>query len=177
MTQTTTIQPMELDHGRRIAAKIVSELMPFCARIEICGSIRRARPFVNDIDLVVLAKDEPGLRTRILRNCIPDRAEGDQNILCHLQSAPNVKLDIWIAQPAKAGLFEIEPSNIGTLMICRTGSKFFNMWFAQEAHKHDLHWNPYRGVMCGDTIIASETEEGVFKALKLDFIKPEQRER
>ena len=50
---------MILSTASNYADQIVEWLTPYCERIEIAGSIRRARPEVNDIDLVVIPRTEP----------------------------------------------------------------------------------------------------------------------
>ncbi len=50
------------DRALAIAAKIRTELEPFCDRIEIAGSIRRKKPNVKDVEIVAIPKPyETGL--------------------------------------------------------------------------------------------------------------------
>ena len=49
---------MELTKAREIADRIVVLLKPYCARVEIAGSIRRRKADVHDIEIVCLPKDE-----------------------------------------------------------------------------------------------------------------------
>ena len=160
--------------ARRIAERIVSELMPGCHRVEIAGSLRRGRPHVGDIDLVVLPKDRAALRERLARNCRLE-TRGDQNVIATM--ANGLQLDVFMARDAESSLFDTVPSNWGTLLLCRTGSKEFNVWLAQQAKAQGLHWNPYRGVEQRGQVIAGETEEAVLAALGVDWVKPEDRER
>lgn len=41
-----------LDEARDIAQALRTAILPYCYRVEICGSIRRQRPTIGDIDLV-----------------------------------------------------------------------------------------------------------------------------
>src|SRR5678815_3245814 len=50
---------MELAHARYLAETVVAKLMPHCDKIKICGSIRRQKAIVHDLDLVVLPKRKP----------------------------------------------------------------------------------------------------------------------
>jgi len=45
---------MKLDYALRISNELIERLKPTCERIEIAGSIRRERPDVHDIELVVI---------------------------------------------------------------------------------------------------------------------------
>lgn len=166
---------MNLKSTEEKALKIVELLAPFCARIEVAGSIRRKRPEVGDIDLVI--EPLPGKRRYIRDRCLSWRPQvledGEVNFLFTLKG---VQVDIFYANEAGQDLFA-DVGNFGSLFICRTGSKQFNIWLCQHAKTKGLHWNPYRGVVQKGKIIASRTEEDVFKALGLEWIKPEDRER
>src|ERR1051326_7864590 len=113
---------LALAQADKLAAKIAAELAPFCQRIEIAGSIRRRRPLVNDIDLVVLPFPDQvnALRERVLRNTSPI-SDGKEIILTRL--ANGVQLDLWIAERPKEDLFSKAPTNFGVLFLIRTGSK------------------------------------------------------
>ena len=52
---------MELEKAKVIANIVVKALEPFCDKIEIVGSIRRQKPTVKDIDLVLIPRDQWGL--------------------------------------------------------------------------------------------------------------------
>lgn len=164
---------MKLAAAQLLAEKIVAELSPYCEQIEIAGSIRRRRPEVNDIDLVVLPRDLVGLKGRCLQRatCL---VHGAQNFSVAL--ANGVKVDLWLAQPDSHDLFDQFPGNWGTLLLCRTGSKEHNIHIAKTALAQGLAWDPYRGLKCGSRIVACRTEEDIFTALKMPFIKPEDRE-
>ena len=54
---------MPLARARAFAEKIVVELAPFCAQIEIAGSIRRQRPDCGDVDIVCLPRDATAVRS------------------------------------------------------------------------------------------------------------------
>jgi DNA polymerase/3'-5' exonuclease PolX len=169
--------PIPLARAQKIAEKIAEAITPFCAKIEIAGSIRRRRPFCGDIDLVVLPK--PGqlsaLQARFKEKSFALR-EGPQNAMYQLQNG--VQLDVFFAWE-KTDLFTGPSTNWGSLLICRTGSAAHNMYLIQHSKTLDLIWHPYNGVVeiTEGRIIASATEADIFKALKLEFIPPESRER
>lgn len=53
---------MRLAQAREIAEGVKAELAPHCVRIEIAGSIRRARPEIGDIEIVAIPEPyETGL--------------------------------------------------------------------------------------------------------------------
>jgi len=170
---------MKLHDAIKLAERIKGVLAPFCERIEIAGSIRRARPHVNDIDLVVLPKDETGLRAT-LRKC-PVVTDGKQMMV--VKSREGIQIDVWFAHNGTGDMFAQEPSNWGSLLLCRTGSKEHNVHLCQLAQKLGLKWETSRGLVKTEDggqrteVIASLTEEEIFRALGMEFVPPAMRER
>ena len=173
---------MKLREAVTLAAKIKAELEPFSERIEIAGSIRRQRPEVGDIDLVILPK--PGQLSAIKARCLQRCSavtDGDQNFIVRMPAVgpfAGVQVDIFFAHHATKDFFQTVPGNFGTLLLCRTGSKEHNIFLVEHAKRFGMSWNPYRGVINPEGyVLASETEAEVFSALGLGFIPPESRER
>ena len=48
---------MDLGEAQKIANEVVNQLSPYCDKVEIAGSIRRQKPTVNDIDIVLIPRD------------------------------------------------------------------------------------------------------------------------
>lgn len=165
---------MNLPEARTLAEAVVAALAPFSERIEIAGSIRRGRPQVNDIDLVILPRDRERLLARCKQKCTV-LAEGEWNVLLRMPSGAD--LDIFFARPEGKTLFENEPTNFGSLLVCRTGSKEHNIWLCQVAQRRRLSWNPYWGVFDGPRCLACAEEADIFQALSIPYVKPENRER
>lgn len=168
---------MKLADADKLAGRIAAEIGPFCERIEVAGSIRRRRAWVNDIDLVVLpaANRLPALRHRILERTTPV-TDGPMQMITRLSNG--VQLDVFFAQPDQRDLLEVKPSNFGSLLLCRTGSAAHNIFLVEHAKEMGLRWNPYWGVFDGHgNNLAAATELEIFRALKLEFIPPERRER
>lgn len=169
---------LPLDQADKLAQRIAEQLLPFCepGLCAVAGSIRRRRPFVNDIDLVVLPKTGQLLalkaRCKLATEVIKD---GEQNMIVRLKNG--VQLDVFIAHGEHRDLLETKPTNFGALLLNRTGSTQHNVWLIEHAKSLGLTWNPYHGVFDGDRLLAGATEADIFRALRLDFIEPERRER
>jgi DNA polymerase (family 10) len=174
---------MPLETARRIAEHVVGELAPLCVKIEIAGSIRRRRPFCGDVDLVCIPRDYEALRERVLKRCtIAMKSDGktpigDGEQMLVVDMPNGVQLDIWFAKPERKDLFARRPSTWGSVLLCRTGSARHNIHLAQLARQQGYQWQTTLGLTCAGNWIAGETEEDIFKALGLEFIKPEERER
>ena len=161
----------------KIADRIKAELAPMCERIEIAGSLRRGREHVNDIDFVILPK--PGQVAAIKARC-EKRCQvvvgGEQNYIVRLPTG--LQVDIFFARHATQDMFQRVPSNFGTLLLCRTGSKEHNIYLVEHAKTRGFTWHPYAGVKDAEGfVIASETEKEIFDMLALPFIAPANRER
>jgi DNA polymerase (family 10) len=165
---------LPLERARKIADFIVEALRPLCWKIEIAGSIRRQRPDCGDIDLVVIPTNHDALRRRIAQRCSLT-SDGRDIIIAKMSNG--VQLDVYCARPEERTLLDVTPSNWGSVMVCRTGSKEFNKYLCMAAAHKGLHWDPFRGVLRAGKVIASETEEDVFRALGLTWVCPESRER
>lgn len=166
---------MILVEAQRLADRIVAQLQPFCLGITVAGSIRRCCPVVNDIDLVLIPLDLAVLRERVLRNATPIQ-DGPLNLLVRLENG--FQLDIFMAHAGKADLLGTTPTNFGSLLLCRTGSKEHNIKLASRAHSLGLKWKTYDGIFDGlgnGRLIASATEHDMFAALQMDFVPPEHR--
>lgn len=169
--------------AEKIALKIQGVLEPFCVKIAIAGSIRRRRPQVNDIDLVLIPKPglDKDLRDRCKQNALRVQTDAPQTLVVFLNYPPcgfeGLQLDVWIARPAEFDLLETRPSNFGALLITRTGSKEHNIKLVEHAKKLGLRWHPYQGVLDSNgRCLASNTEEEIFHSLQLPYIPPERRE-
>jgi len=167
---------MKLSAATKLAERILEELAPLCAVLTVAGSIRRQCAEVNDIDLVAIPHDQYQFRARVLRNAQPIQ-DGPVNLIVRLQN--NVQLDIFMARAATQDLIDKRPTNFGTLLLCRTGSKEHNIKVAHRAISLGLKWKPYEGVLQptanGDLLVASTTEEQIFRTLRMDYIEPMER--
>lgn len=193
--------PLPLQWTRALAEKIVGELAPYCERIAIAGSLRRERPVVNDIDLVVLLKEglDADFRARMQRRCRL-KMSGPQCLVADLplrHPAPavagepgevKVQIDVWFATGSRRDLLDTSPGNWGSLLLCRTGSKEHNIFLCERARQRGLKWNPHFGLFgppgwpevtssARSVCLASETEDAIFDALDLPVIPASQRER
>lgn len=174
---------MKASEAIKIAELIKAQLAPMCERIEIAGSIRRGRPEVNDIDLVILPKagQLDAIKARCEKKCQVVK-DGPQNYIVRLpkggHSGSEFQLDIFIARSQQRDLLQTVPGNWGSLLLCRTGSTAHNIFLVEHAKSRGFTWHPYDGVKDGDGyVIASETEEDIFDMLALKFVPPANRER
>jgi len=161
--------------ANRQAKDICEQLTPLCSDVAIVGSIRRHCGLCGDIDIVCLASDtqRQAVRSRCLLKSPTIKQDGNQILSIVLNNGINVQ--IFFAHPKTQDLFTPEPSNWGSIMLCRTGPKQFNQAICIRAAKLGYKWNTFKGIISGDQIIASETEQDIFKTLKIKPISPRNR--
>lgn len=155
---------MELAQAQTIAAGVVKRLSPYCRRIEVAGSIRRRKPFVNDIDLVLIPSDPWNLEHEIMG-------------LGQVRQAWGEKLKRVMYNGVQVDIYYATEETWATLLLIRTGSMESNIHLASLAKK--MGW---RLAASGDGLfnqkgqrVAGDTEESIYRALGLPFQDPWKR--
>ena len=154
---------MELEKAKVIADTVVEAIRPYCDRVEVAGSIRRLKPVVNDVDLVLIPRDRQNL-DRVLMKMGNYKMSGMKIARVEMDSIP---LDIYFAAP----------ETFATLLLIRTGSAQNNIRLATLAKKRGWHL-----AASGDGLfnekgerIAGDSEESIYQALGLPYQEPEER--
>jgi len=167
----------------KVAESLVEHFRPACTRIEIAGSIRRLKPEVKDIEIVVIPDLTPVARaplefgkpippthkTRLDKlvfemkeaNDIRLEANGDRYKKMYLKYA-GIKCDLFI---------NIPPSHWGVQMMIRTGSEDFSHW-AVTLKKYggalpDGYFVKHQVVWVASEIKKSDVPDDPKKALRL----------
>ena len=154
---------MELARAQKIAEGVVGGLEQYCEKIEVAGSIRRKKPQVKDIDIVLIPRNRDALDHRLLQL--------GKLYMAGLKVArvqmEEITLDVYYATP----------DTWATLLLIRTGSMENNIRLATLAKKRAWHL-----AASGDGLfnergqrIAGDTEESIYKALGLPYQKPQER--
>lgn len=159
----------ELDYASGIAARFTSIIRPYCDAVAVAGSIRRKRPQVKDIDVVIIVNNLSGLAMALLKRgeiLTKKRIDnGTKIIKARFEAVP---VDIYIANK------ETWPM----LLLVRTGSASHNKRLAILAKSKGLQFKANgEGILNGDgRKISGDTEESIFAALGLEYVRPEERE-
>ncbi len=154
---------IQLKRAQKLADAVVQILNPYCAEIAIVGSIRRKKPWVNDIDLVLIPSDL-------------------WNFYAELKKLGRLKMSgpkIWrvVVGNVQVDIYIAEKATWATLLLIRTGSKENNIRLAALAK--DRNW---RLAASGDGLfndreerIAGDSEESIYALLGLYYQRPEER--
>jgi len=122
-----------MEHGAAffIADELLRTLRPSCERIEIAGSIRRAKKEVKDIELIAIPLFMPDLFGETLLDHSLDvfdwASVGDLKAGGHKMKKvalhAGINLDLFIVTP---------PAQWGVQMVIRTGPAEFSQWMVTK---------------------------------------------
>jgi len=154
---------MELERAQGIAREVIDRLSPYCQRIEVAGSVRRRRPQVRDIDIVLIPSDPWNLSHEIA-------GLG----LIHLGGD---KLKRVNYNGTQIDLYFASQDTWATLLLIRTGSKENNIRLCSLAKKKGWHLAANGEGLFDDTghKVAGDSEESIYEALGLPYHEPWER--
>ncbi len=152
-----------------IARELVATLraMPAVERAEYCGSLRRFRETVADVDIVVATRDPAAVHEAFAK--LPSVRD--------VIGSGGTKSSVVTAIGLQVDLRTVEPGQFGAACQYFTGSKAHNIKLRQRALERGWLLNEY-GLSEVETekVIASDSEEAIYGALGLPFIPPPMRE-
>jgi DNA polymerase (family 10) len=137
------------------------------------GSLRRGRETVGDLDVLITG---PCCTDDVERAALLDeiaRFPGIQQLLAKGDNKVSFKLRNGLQVDVRA----LSPDSYGAGLQYFTGSKSHSVSLRQRALKMGLTLNEYGLSQVNDNkLVASRTEEEIYRSLKLDWIPPELRE-
>jgi DNA polymerase (family X) len=151
--------------AERIAAAMRE--LPGVAHAEACGSLRRFCETIGDVDIIV-ASETPGPVTEaFLAMSFVDRVLGRGDSKNTVVTRRGTQVDLRV----------VAPHQIGAALLYFTGSKGHNIKLRMRALARGLTLNEYAlSEIDGGKVVASQTEEQIYRALDLPFIPPQLRE-
>lgn len=154
---------MWLAEGQRIANGLLKVLDPFCERIAVAGSIRRQKPEVHDIDLVLIPQPLTDI-VGILQLSLNAKV---------LKKGPKVvNLEI---EGVGVDLNYATHETFNAILLFRTGSEVHNTMLTAKARRIGLRFSPYGVFTEEGKRLDDNTEEGIFRVLEKEFREPNER--
>jgi DNA polymerase (family 10) len=152
-----------------VARELVAELekLPAVERALYCGSLRRFRETIADIDIVVASKEPAPVMEKLVAMPRVSEVIGSGETKTSVLTSTGLQVDVRI----------VEPHQFGAACQYFTGSKTHNIKLRQIALERGWLLNEY-GLSVAETgeVLASDTEEAIYRALGLAFIPPPMRE-
>lgn len=144
--------------------KRLSTIIPY-EWVEICGSIRRRKEVVRDMDILVAGENHEKVTSFFVS--IPEVEE--------VLVTGDTKTSVRMKSGIEADLRVVSREEFPYALMYFTGSKEHNVRLRGIAKKKGWKLNEY-GLFEGDKPIPCAGEEEVYRALGLPFIAPELRE-
>ena len=169
--------------GMEFADKVIETLQPFCARIEVAGSLRRKKATIGDIELVLI----PHPQTDLFDN--PSHIKQyDYMALVNTLTTNGYKfvkngfMYKQVLHPSglvAVDLFITTPEKWGCVFTIRTGSAEFSHRLVTPKNlgglcPSNLKFREGR-LINGDNVLETPEESDVFTALGIEWIEPENR--
>ncbi len=152
-----------------IAREFVAALsaLPAVERALYCGSLRRLRETVADVDIVASSKEPALVREAFVKMPTVREVLGSGDTKTSVLTTTGLQVDLRV----------VEPRQFGAASQYFTGSKAHNIKLRQRALARGWLLNEY-GLSHAETgeVIASETEEAIYAALDLPLIPVPMRE-
>jgi DNA polymerase (family 10) len=167
-------QRVRLDQALPIALSLKEGVAgaPGVIRIELCGSVRRRKETIKDIDILVSTDDPEPVMDRFvgLPGVVRVTGRGDTkaSVIVNVGSASR-------PEHINADLRVVSDEQYPFTLHYFTGSKEHCIAMRVRAQQHGLKLNEY-GLTGPGRSVRCKTEEDIFKALGLHYIPPELRE-
>jgi DNA polymerase (family 10) len=152
-----------------LAIRIVEKLLdvPGVTHASYCGSLRRFRETVGDIDLIVVASDPGPVMDAVTSLSMVERVLVRGDAKTSVVTRRGTQIDVRV----------VAAHQLGAAQLYFTGSKGHNIKLRQRALARGWTLNEYAlSELEGGKVIASETEAEIYAALELPFIPPLLRE-
>jgi DNA polymerase (family 10) len=170
-----TADRVRIDQALPIALSVVEALrsVPGVVRMEICGSLRRRRETIKDIDLLVSTDDPAPLMERFvsLPNVVQVVRRGDTLTSVTVGNGREGPGKVVMNADLRVVRDEVFPYALQHF----SGSKEHNVRMRGRAQGMGLKLNEY-GLAGEKRSVACKDEADIYKALGLDYIPPEMRE-
>jgi len=165
------------EDAMKIANEIKDWLSPYCEKIIVCGSLRRKKAEVGDIEILCVPHGvfELEVFNLIREKKLDYRLNKKGSRTCGKQN----KLLVHCASGIPVDIFSTTDENWWVALTIRTGSKESNIKICMAAKKEGLKFNAYGSGFTrmdgsgGKNICHSE--EAVFNAVGLPYKPPEER--
>ncbi len=133
--------------------------------VEICGSVRRRKEVIRDMDILAAGTDRDAL------SLVFTTLAGIEEIYLTGETKTSVRLISGV----DADLRIVEPHEFPFALMYFTGSKEHNVRLRGIARKLNMKLNEY-GLFQGDAPVPADSEAEVYERLGLQYVPPELRE-
>lgn len=152
-----------------VAKEVLTEVKswPQVKHCEICGSLRRRKEIIGDIDILVATKEPKKVMKRFI----------SAPFVKQVRQHGETKSEVILSSGIQCDLRAVDDTEFPFALHYFTGSKEHNIAMRSRAKKASLRMSEY-GLFKGNSAksIPCYDEEAIFKTLGLSYIEPELRE-
>ena len=171
---------MELNKAKEIAEDLKGRLEIGCEKIVVAGSIRRQKPEVGDIELLVIPKlsgEIDRLSEAIVDLMVQEILGYRLNKRGSRMYGTKNKLMVHLPSSIGVDIFSTDAQCWAVSLVVRTGGKITNQRIATAALRKGWHFRAYGdGFDTPDGHITCSTEQEVFEYVGLRYLEPWERE-
>ena len=152
-----------------VAAGIIDRLerLDEVVKIEYCGSLRRFRDTIGDVDILVASRRAGPIMDAFVALPEVEEVIGRGDTKSSVVTSSGLQVDLRV----------VAPGEFGAAMLYFTGSKSHNIALRQLAIDRGWLLNEYAlSDASSGGVVAARTENAIYKALGLRYIAPELRE-
>jgi DNA polymerase (family 10) len=164
-----------IDQALLIAQRLMEGMQdaPGVIRMELCGSLRRRRETIHDIDILASAKDAAPVIEQFvsLPEVVQITGQGDTKASVVVGTTTRSGRQLLM----NADLRVVRDEQFPFALHYFTGNKEHNIALRVRAQAMDLKLNEY-GLASEERSIACKTEADLYKAFGMAYIAPELRE-
>ncbi len=155
-----------LRQAEKLGKKIIGQVKKLkeVERIEMAGSLRRKKPTVRDLDMVVQTSSPTKLAEKIVKLPFVRKVLGKGKEKATIITQEGIQADFRF----------FTKENFGSGILYFTGDKQHNIWLRRKAIKKGWKLNEY-GLFKGRKRVAGKTEAEIYKKLKVKMPPPEKR--
>jgi DNA polymerase (family 10) len=157
-----------INTAMEVAEEIIADLKKVkgCTRITYAGSLRRMKESIGDVDILAAAEDSSALMEKFAKTP-----------LCEVIVKGPTKTSIRTARGLQVDLRVVPEKSWGAALMYFTGSKEHSVALRTKCVHKGLKLSEYGLYRVeDDELLASDTEEAVYKQLGLPWIPPTLRE-
>lgn len=177
---------MSLREARELSSTLIADLLPYCSRAEVAGSIRRGKEWINDIEIVAIPLEVPrdpvvDLFGNEVEPGGNDRHAGFTEVVLKYahtvvkgKPAMGRYVQFITRTGVKVDLFMASPDNWGYIFAIRTGSPEFSKGLAHRWAKKGYEGKDGMLTRYGLPVPLRE-ERDLFNLLQLPWVPPSER--
>jgi DNA polymerase (family 10) len=167
---------LPFDQAYPVAKAVLEVITPLVLKAELCGSMRRRKPTIKDLDVVacINAKSEFASAFGTITTALKST-----NLLTDIINLGDVKAALRIAKYGarmNCDIWLVEPSYWGSALCYATGSKEHNTKLRALGVSKGFKINEY-GIFDRNTgdWLGGENETDLYDLLGIDYVEPENR--